>query len=253
MSEEKLDGQPAADGKVVDTSTYKVHVYCDEYTDYTPSLHCTLYKDMPDGIEYDLDGSKRDPYKVMETTLDYYSLDPVGEGSADMMAYLVARGFDRDAVRYAVARGDDDWTWIVHGRHDVREYAVPVVPSKFVEWASRARRVGGLELEDVETGELFLPQCWLEKTGVPPSDIGWTTRGGELLEAGKISGSKSITMMVSTVADRVNRIDIEFADGSARSFHPYCVSYNSLGYGSYGMYDCEFPCHPASDDEDGEG
>lgn len=225
MSEEQLNG------KVEDTSSYKVHVlYYDRGSYVIPALHCTLYKDMPDYMEY-ADAINQDQYKVMEATLDYHTLKPIEEGGDDIMAYLVDKGFDRDALRNGLTSCcNDDYVTIVRGIHDVSEYAVQMDPSKFIEWAAGAGMAAGLEFEDINTEELFLPQWWLKETGVPASDIGWETHCGELLEARKISECKSITTMVSTADDFVNRIDIEFADGSTRSFRPYRVSYNRLSY-----------------------
>lgn len=234
MSEEQFNDD------VVDTSTYEVHVSYDEYDD-THNLYCTLYKDMPDDMKY-ADTRKLDQYKVMEATLDYHTLKPVEEGGDDIIAYLVDKGFDRNALRHGLRHcDDDDYVTIISGRHDVSEYAVQMDPSKFIEWACMAGKAVGLHLEDINTGELFLPQWWLKETGVPTSNIGWETHCGELLEAGKISGSKSITTMVSSYNDYVNRIDIEFADGSIRSFRPYQVSYNRLYHNACNMSDCKIP------------
>lgn len=240
-------GAGAGANKIEDNSKYTVYVECDEFAYDTPDLHCYLYKDLPDNLYWGTDNSGRSKYLVMETVLDYHSLFPK-EGSPDMLNYLAERGFDVDAVNYAVSRRNDDYTTLYHGRHDVRSYNLPVVPSKFVEWASHARKVGNLELEDTETGRMFLPMCWLEDKGVPASDVGWTTRSGELLEASEITGAKSVTLVVSTVADRIDRIDIELAGGNVRSFKPYRVEYHLMGYGDYGMYDCEFPCHPMDEE-----
>lgn len=225
MSEEQFNG------KVEDTSSYEVHVlYYDRGSYVIPALHCTLYKDMPDNMKY-VDDRKLDQYKVMEATLDYHTLKPVEEGGDDIIAYLVDKGFDRDALCNGLRHCDnDDYVTIVRGIHDVSEYAVQMDPSKFIEWAAGAAYGCGLQFEDINTEELFLPQWWLKETGVPASDIGWETHCGELLEARKISECKSITTMVSTADDFVNRIDIEFADGSTRSFCPYRVSYNRLSY-----------------------
>lgn len=233
--------------KIEDNSKYTVYVECDEFTDYTPDLHCYLYKDLPESLYGDMDNSGWGKYLVLETVLDYHLLLPK-EGSPDMLNYLAERGFDVDAVNHAVSRSNGAYTTLYHGRHDVRSYNRPVVPSKFVEWASRARKFGNLELEDTETGRMFVPMCWLEDKGTQASEVGWTTRSGVLLEASEITGAKSVTLVVSTVADRIDRIDIELAGGKVRSFKPYRVEYHSVGYGDYGMYDCEFPCRPAEEE-----
>ncbi|MCQ2172059.1 MAG: hypothetical protein MJZ17_04845 [Bacteroidales bacterium] len=228
---------------IKDESTYVVHVLCSRIGDSGAfELKCALYKDMPDRMECGIPCSKWEDYLVLETVLNYYTLAPMA-GEADMLAYLVERGFDADAVKHAVGRDSGDCTRLVHGRHDVRSYRMPVDPSKFVEWASRARKCGNLELADVDNGDRYIPQSWMEEAkGLHGSEISWVARTGagsfEVFKAEDIAGAKAVTMVVSTVADRIDLIEIELRDGSVRAFKPYSVAYNDICYGDYGMCSC---------------
>lgn len=237
--------QSACANKIEDNSKYTVYVECDELAYDMPDLHCYLYKDLPESLYWGTGSSGRSKYLVLETVLDYYSLRPE-KGGPDMLNYLAERGFDVDAVNHAVGRSNDSYTTLYHGRHDVRSYRMPVIPSKFVEWAVRARKVGNLELEDVDNGDMYMPQSWMEEAkGLRDSEISWVARTGvgsfKILKAEDITGAKAVTMVVSTVTDRIDLIEIELCDGSVRSFRPYKVEYHNVGYGDYGMYDCKFP------------